>query len=136
MKWINDSTRAYLREGRKIKAYSWFDALHGYIYTRWPYLYISIGSGAHPSTRILFPLINFLSQVTSPIRSGWQKLFPPRSVITFADTYHGKVLPLESARKLVQVQQDIHLENLEHVIPYQKARDLILLEPTHIGVIE
>lgn len=64
------------------------------------------------------------------------RIFPPRQVIRFADTYHGKVLPLQSARKLVQVQQDIRLENLEPVIPYQKARDLILLEPTHIGVID
>jgi Pyruvate/2-oxoacid:ferredoxin oxidoreductase delta subunit len=53
-----------------------------------------------------------------------------------ADTYHGKVVPLTGARQLVVVQQDIHLENLEHVIPYQTARDLILLEPTHIGVLE
>jgi ferredoxin len=136
MKLVLDSTRKFWQEARKVANYSLFDALHGYIYTRWPYLYISIGSGEHPSTRVLFPLINFFGRAFNPISRLLKSIFPPNQEIRFADTYHGKVVPLSSARKLVQVQQDIRLENLEHVIPYQKARDLILLEPTHIGVIE
>ena len=34
------------------------------------------------------------------------------------------------------VKEDIHLENLEHVIPYQAARDLVMLQPDHLGVLE
>jgi Pyruvate/2-oxoacid:ferredoxin oxidoreductase delta subunit len=56
--------------------------------------------------------------------------------ITFADTYHGKVLPLEAARQLVMVNEAINLQNLEQIIPYQRARDIILRNPEHIVVME
>jgi ferredoxin len=126
----------FLREGKKVKGFTAFDAIHGYFYARWPYLYISVASGEHPLARILFPLVQFWLKVTAPFSRLRKRLSPPEVELTMADTYHGKVVPLTGARQLVVVQQDIHLENLEHVIPYQTARDLILLEPTHIGVLE
>jgi hypothetical protein len=55
---------------------------------------------------------------------------------TFADGYHGKVLPLEKARQLVTVREEIHRGDLERVIPYPMARDLILKNPDHIAVIQ
>jgi ferredoxin len=51
---------------------------------------------------------------------------------TFADSYHGKVVPIENARQLVAVNQDIELPDLEHIIPYRRARDIILQNPDHI----
>ena len=41
------STRAFINEARKTPEYRLFDFLHGYVYSRWPYLYISIGKGEH-----------------------------------------------------------------------------------------
>ena len=52
--WFNllrPSTRAFAREARRTPGYSLFDWLHGYVYGRWPYLYIGIGTGEHPLAR-------------------------------------------------------------------------------------
>jgi formate hydrogenlyase subunit 6/NADH:ubiquinone oxidoreductase subunit I len=56
--------------------------------------------------------------------------------VTFADTYHGKVMPLESARRLVTVDQSIELRDLEQVIPYALARDIVLQDPDHIVALD
>ena len=55
---------------------------------------------------------------------------------TFADSYHGKVVPLDAAKQLVTVQEDIRLENLEQIIPYSQARDIVLKNPQHIIALE
>ena len=127
------STRAFTREARRMAGaggYSLFDWLHGYVYARWPYLYIGIATGEHRLTRIVRPLVGWLG-----------KVFPPRAdngddAITFADTYHGKVVPLEAATQLVTVEEDITLTHLEPVVPYALARDIILREPDHIAVLD
>jgi hypothetical protein len=51
---------------------------------------------------------------------------------TFAESYHGKVVPLQSAAQLVTVQEPITIKNLEQVIPYTRARDIILKNPDHL----
>jgi ferredoxin len=131
--WFNlvrPSTQAFAREARRTPGYSLFDWLHGYVYGRWPYLYIAIGTGEHPLARIFGPLVRQLG-----------RLFPPRSPdgddrVTFADTYHGKVVPLEAAKQLVTVEEEISLTDLEQVIPYALARDIVLQNPDHIVVLE
>jgi ferredoxin len=55
--------------------------------------------------------------------------------ITFAETYHGKVVPLKAAEQLVTVDKEIRLIDLEHVIPYNVAKDIILQNPDHIVVL-
>lgn len=127
---LGPSTRAFAREARSTPGYSLFDWLQGYVYGRWPYLYIGIGTGEHPLARIFRPLVRQLA-----------RLFPPRPPddadrVTFADTYHGKVVPLEAAKQLVTVEEEISLTNLEQVIPYALARDIVLQNPDHIVVLE
>ena len=56
--------------------------------------------------------------------------------IKFEDTYHGKVLPLTATTQLVSVNENIYLGDLERVIPYQKAREIVLKNPDHIAVID
>ena len=128
------STRALAVEARRTEDYSLFDFVHAYVYGRWPYLYIGVGSGNHPLARIFGPLVR-----------GFARLFPPRprnadssdaEPITFADTYHGKVVPLDAATQLVTVQEDVTLTNLEHIIPYARAKDIVLKNPDHIVVID
>jgi NAD-dependent dihydropyrimidine dehydrogenase PreA subunit len=129
--FLRPSTRAFAREARRTPGYSLWDALHGYVYARWPYLYIGVATGEHPLARAYRPL-------------GWllSRLLPPRAAdddggrIAFADTYHGKVVPLDAARRLVTVQEEIRLTDLEHVIPYALARDIVLRDPEHIVVLE
>lgn len=114
---IRPSTRAFIEEARHTPGYSLFDLLHGYVYIRWPYLYISIGKGEHP----LSPQLAKISEV-------FGRIFLPRlnrvgseekpAAATFADSYHGKVVPFDAAKQLVTVGEDVRLENLEQIIPY------------------
>ena len=46
-KIISLSTSEFAREARRVPGFRVFDFLHGYVYLRWPYLYISIGKGEH-----------------------------------------------------------------------------------------
>jgi Pyruvate/2-oxoacid:ferredoxin oxidoreductase delta subunit len=55
---------------------------------------------------------------------------------TFAETYHGKVVPLEAAKQLVTVKEDVCIENLEQIIPYGQAKDIVLKNPGHIVALE
>ena len=100
---------------------------------RWPYLYISMGKGDHPWAKRLAPLVGWLGRLietrSAPVEDDARKP-------TFADGYHGKVVPLEAARALLSVQEDVQLENLEHIIPFNRARDIILKNPDHIVVID
>jgi len=52
--------------------------------------------------------------------------------VSLADTYHGKTLPLAEAKRLVLINEEINLPDLEQVIPYQRARSIILKNPNHI----
>ncbi|MCL4560217.1 MAG: 4Fe-4S binding protein [Chloroflexi bacterium] len=129
---MHRSTRDFIREARQTRHYSLFDFLHGYFYGRWTYFYIAVGAGSHPLTRRLAPLIDWFGKLlTSKNRSG-----EVAKTVLFEDTYHGKVVPLAEARQLVSVNVDIPLGDLEKIIPYALARDLILKNPDHIAVID
>jgi len=128
--WPRPSTRAFLQEARQTPGFSLFDLLHGYVYGRWPYLYIGIGIGEHPLARLVKSLVRLLAGLFP----SKQNKGPNR--VTFADTYHGKVVTLEAAKQLVIVNEDIRLLDLEQVIPYALARDIILKNPDHIVVLE
>ena len=138
---VQPSTWRLFAEGRRARDYSFFDALHGYVYGRWIYQYIGIGTGEHPIARKYQALSRSwqalkhklglasesVSTVAQPANGNGKK---PH--ITMADTYHGKVVPLEAAKQLVLVNEPVRLENLEKIIPYARARDIILQNPDHI----
>ncbi len=127
---IKPSTLAFWREARKTPNYSLFDLLHGYIYGRWTYLYIAIGTGRHPLAKRLAPLASWFEA-----RIVKQKQAAEES-IGMADTYHGKAVPLETARQLVTINEPIRIPDLERVIPYKRARSLIMEHPEHIVALE
>lgn len=135
MKWldkfIKPSTRAFYREARRTNHYSFWDGVHGYIYGRWIYFYISVGSGKHWLARAIRPLWNVLYRTTRP--NGKKTSAAAKS---FADGYHGKVVPLQQARELVHLNKPIVLQDLEKVIPYGRARDIVLKNPDHIVALE
>ncbi len=133
--FILPSTRAFLREARSLPHYSLFDLVHGYVYGRWPFFYISVATGEHPLARVLLPIYEALSRLLQRLPERWfGRNGSPRP--TFADGYHGKVVPLQEARKLVTVNRDVTLPELEHVIPYALARDIVLKNPDHIVVLQ
>jgi Pyruvate/2-oxoacid:ferredoxin oxidoreductase delta subunit len=44
-------------------------------------------------------------------------------------TYHGKIMTKKDTARLINVNEPVHLTELEHVIPYDVARDIILNDP-------
>ncbi|MBN1288349.1 MAG: 4Fe-4S binding protein [Actinobacteria bacterium] len=50
------------------------------------------------------------------------------------ETYHGKLVPLEEAQKLVSVEEDIEALDLEQIVPYEICRDIILKHGDSIAV--
>ncbi|NLX11781.1 MAG: 4Fe-4S binding protein [Chloroflexi bacterium] len=106
------STRAWLR------ALGWRSVLtprfwHGYLYARWSSQYVG---GA---VRYVFP-----------------RLRPVPGETRWADVYHGKILPTPLAQKLISVNEDIPLQDLEQIIPYPTARQIVLHGPPDVVVYE
>jgi ferredoxin len=133
--FTRSSTLSFIKEGYRLRRYSLFDFLHGYIYARWPYFYISVGTGEHRLAPFLARLISLLDRWLFSGKSE-SSLHVGEKGKTFADTYHGKVMTLDSATRLITINQEICLTDLEHVIPYTCARDIILKNPNHIVVLE
>ena len=130
--FISPSTRALIAEARKTPGYSFVDFVHGYIYGRWTYLYIGIGKGDHPLSKRLAPIVGWVNKRIA--KKKRDEL--PQANVGFADTYHGKTVPLETARRLVSVDEEIRIPDLEQVIPYRRARSLIMKNPDHIVVLD
>ena len=130
--FIKPSTRAFIEEARKTPGYSFADFLHGYIYGRWTHLYISIGIGEHPIAKSFIKWDKFFKKL------GLKKKKPESNEPTMgiADTYHAKAIPLETATQIIQINEEINKPDLEQVIPYKRARSLILKNPDHIVVID
>jgi ferredoxin len=145
---IQPSSWSFFREGLKTPGYNLFDWLHGYVYGRWPYLYIGIGTGEHHLAKPFGRVINFLNRLfpkKSSFKDSGETLvvgipadlpYRDQNEDTFADGYHGKVVPLSAARELVTIGKEIRLTDLEQVIPYTRARDIILKNPDHIVVLD
>ena len=93
-----------------------------------PYEYIDIGTGNHPLAKKY---------------AAWKKKLGIASKETpdtqpkgMAETYHGKAVPLETATELVQIDEEIKIPDLEQVIPYKRARSIVMKNPEHIVVID
>ena len=124
----HSSTRPFFREGKKTRNFSFLDAIHGYIYGRLIYLDISIGTGEHPLAKLLYPAVGVFNRLG--------KIVQKEKKTTFADTYHDKVVTLGGVRQLVTVNIPVRILDLEQVIPYTRARDIILYNPDHIVVLD
>jgi len=131
---VRRGTRAFWRAGRRTPGYSVTDFLHGYVYARWPYLYIGLASGERRLPRVLRPLLRavawlFLRQAASSDRTDDART-------AYADKYHGKVVPPRLAEQLVTLDRPIELHDLEQIVPYATARDIVMNDPAHIVALE
>lgn len=130
--FISPSTQAFIKEARKTPHYSFMDFIHAYVYARWPYLYIGIGTGEHPLSKRLAPYAGLFDAIFTKKKSGESG----NTEIGFADTYHGKAIPLETAKRLVSIDEEVSIPDLEQVIPYKHARSIIMHNPDHIVVLD
>ena len=124
------STKSFFQEAKQIPSMSLFDQLHGYVYFHWPYLYIRIAKGDHKLSKILGPIVKWVASVLP--ENGDKNA----EDINFADTYHGKVVPTAAAVQLVTIQEEIQINDLERIIPYAKARSIVMKNPDHIVALE
>ncbi|MFN2280408.1 MAG: ATP-binding protein [Anaerolineales bacterium] len=127
---LKKTTRDFFQEAENAGEYTPFDRFHGYLYAKFPYLYISVALGEHPLNKALAPFFLLLSRVFG---SKDEKLEPGYA---WANSYHGKVVPLEEASRLVSIQEEIEIRDLEHIIPYTKARDIVLINPDKIVALD
>jgi len=135
--FICPSTRKFYREARANPRLSFGDFIHGYIYGRWTYTYIGVAKGKHPLTKILAPLFSFITFLfPKPTADEGKPSSSKQTKITFADGYHGKVVPLEKASRLVTINQPLKMPDLEQIIPYKRARDIILENPDHLALLK
>jgi len=130
---VRSGTRALWREGRRTRNYSFTDFLHGYVYGRWPYLYIGLATGERRLPRVLEPIVRATARLF--FRSGRGR-DPAAAKQRFADRYHGKVVPTDAAEQLVTLDAPVELRDLEQVIPYATARDIVMSEPDRIVALE
>jgi ferredoxin len=126
---LKDSTKIFFQESQRTQGHSIGRFLHGYVYARWPYLYIGTGTGEHWLSNIIPPIAKGIGRIL-----GFFNTKKPKT--TTADTYHGKVMPFESARQLIRIDENVEVANLEHIIPFQHARDIVLKNPDHLVVLD
>lgn len=117
-----EAVRAFFRAGRERGVSRW-QRLHGYVYSRWPYGYISAAIGA--KRRLAWRRLLFAPWLA-------KALYPQR----WAEGYHGKVMPTEEAVRLVQIHEPVDAMLPEQVIPFAIARDLILRSPDHLVALD
>jgi ferredoxin len=132
-RFSSPSTRVWAAEARKKNA-GFFEFVHGYIYTRWPYFYIRTAIGKHWFALLAYPLY----AIWGLMHRIWLRMTggDPQQLLNFADRYHGKAMPLGKARKLIKVNRDICVDDLEQVVPYPTARTLILENAGHVAVLD
>lgn len=88
------------------------NSLHMYIYGRWTNRYLDI-------------LIN--------------RIFPrldERGKKWWCERYHGKILTQEHAEAIMMLDHDIPLRDLEQIIPYPMARQLVISGPPDVALYE
>ena len=84
-------------------------AVHGYVYGRFTFQYIRV------AIRHIMPRLE---------RWGLARWW--------ADHYHGKVLPTELACAIIRLDHDIKRTDLEQIVPYPTARDILLKGPPNV----
>ena len=88
------------------------NSLHMYIYARWTNQYLDV-------------LLNRIYPRLDERGHKWWR-----------DRYHGKVLTQDQAEAIVLLDHDIARRDLEQIIPYPMARDLVLKGPPDVVAYE
>lgn len=90
--------------------------LHTYIYSRWLNQYIKLGVDLMHTNLIITHLGS-------------------RTKKWLANEYHAKVLTQEEAESIITVDQEVQCD-LDQIVPYSMARDLVLKGPPDVAVYE
>lgn len=108
-RYLSSTYRYFSEAGFSLKS------LHGYVYGRWTNTYVKALFGSMPD------------------KPNERSIAAARKL---AETYHSKVLTHDNARQVVLLNKDIPLTDLEQVVPYPVARNIVLKGPPDIVVFE
>lgn len=89
-------------------------AVHGYVYYRWTAAY--------------------MGAVRWAIDRPWLGPMRTWAAKKLQSTHHAKVVPATDARRIVRLDQPIDWRDLEHVVPYEVARDIVIETPVTIAI--
>jgi len=135
--FVKQSTVDYYKMAREhgLSRWQW---LHGYIYGRFAYMYIGMAGDKKPWWRALCaPFFWLIDRYTPFLPQDDAKTGDPNQKRpTWADTYHGKAMPLAEATKLVRLDRPVNTEVSEKVLPYTLAREIVLTNPDKIVLLE
>lgn len=112
-----------------------------YIYGRWLNLYAyhvrAFANKFAPDPKVtpLYPEETISPEIDELAQLAVENMMPTL-LSTETSVYHSKVVKLDDAKGLLTVDKDIALTDLEKVIPYKHARDIILKNPDQIAVID
>ena len=122
--------RAFYQEWKRLEEPSLTNLIHGIVYAKWPYLYIGVGKGDLKVSRAIRPI--------GGMYNGLKTLFVGEAEQKgdYSEGYHGKVVPTHAAKQLVSVNEEVQLRDLESIIPYPRAKDIILKNPDHIVALQ
>jgi ferredoxin len=135
--FVKQSTLNYYRACRD-KGMSLFDFIHGYVYGRWCYHYIGLAGDKNPWWRWLWVPLIFIIDRVHPFKDSPRSRTgdPGQAKATWGDAYHGKPLPLNEATKLIRLDRPVNTEIPESVLPYTRAREIILRNPEKIVLLD
>jgi len=108
---LRPSTRKSMRASGVRNLFS-LNPLHMYVYGRWTNQYLDV----------------FINRVVPRLGEDGKKWW--------RDRYHAKVLTEDQAEAIVMLDHDIARRDLEQIIPYPMARDLVLEGPPDVAVYE
>lgn len=94
------------------------DFIHSYFYYKWTSLYIR---------PVKFVLERPGVVPTWLYRGAGNRLM---------QTHHAKVITNETAKRLIDIKQPINVSNPEQVLPFERARDIVLENSDHIAVVD
>ncbi|QGY40650.1 4Fe-4S dicluster domain-containing protein [Pseudodesulfovibrio cashew] len=135
--YVKESTREYFREA-KARGMSLLERIHGYVYVRWCYHYIGLAGDKDPWWRYLWVPLVALANWTTPFKPSRENPLgdPAQKKPTWGDTYHGKVMPGKEAVKLVKIGRAVNTEVPEQVLPFTRAREIVLGNPDSIVLLD
>lgn len=123
---VKPSTRGFWQEARRRPGGTVREALHGLFYLTWPEFYISVGLGRGRLARLLREQLSLVGRFFG--------LWTDDAGLRFADTYHGKAMPLPEMTRLIRIGRPVRAHLPETVLPYSRARDIILENPKALAL--
>ncbi len=115
--------------------------LDGYFYIRYSRLYIYylkkvVNMFKKEKDTLIYPEDIAHPDIDEMVRTTTERLLP-KLLKHETNTYHGKIVKIEDARKLLTLNVEVNMPSLpETIIPYEKARDLIIQNPDQLCVID